>query len=186
MRTINKVLGGIVIAGAAFGTIGAGAGATFTDAIHAQQKITAGTLSVSVSSHETASSVSGKTVTFAPVGPTQSTFSTGPQNAVITNTGDVTASAITLSASDDASDAASNYLRDQLFVRVFSSNVVVYDGPLTGLENNPIAIAGPLSPNQTDDFDTTFYAGGDAAHPSLDNNAQGGVLTPKITVSYTG
>ncbi len=60
MRTINKVLGGIVIAGAAFGTVGTGAGATFTDAIHAQQKITAGTMAVSVSSNEPGASDNGK------------------------------------------------------------------------------------------------------------------------------
>ncbi len=119
------------------------------------------------------------------MGPTSSTFSSGPQHAVITNSGNVRASAIQLSASDDASGAASTALRNQLFVKIESEGATVYDGPLTGLESNPMNVAGPIDPAHTDAFDTTFYAGSGTS-PSLDNNAQGGVVTPKITVSYTG
>jgi hypothetical protein len=185
MRKINKVLGVVIVAGAAFGTIGAGAGATFTDAINAQQHITAGTLSVSVSSSAAGATVVGKTLSFADLGPTQSTFSSGPQHAVIKNDGSVTASAITLSASDDSVGGANRELRNQLYVKIESSGQVAYDGPLTGLENSPITINGDIASGDTDNFDTTFYAGGTTA-PSLNNNAQGGVVTPKITVSYTG
>ena len=180
-------LAGIAVLGIA--GVGIGAGATFTDAVNATQSITAGTLNMTVSG-PTGSTTNGKTVTLAAVGPVASTFSTGPQLVTTTNSGDITASAILLSASDTNNNAT---FKSELYVRISSwsgpnmtgSEVVVYDGTLANMEANPISIMGPILPGQTDPFNVTYYAGSGAA-ASLSNGAMGGVVIPTITVSYQG
>lgn len=182
--------------------VGAGAGATFSDSVHATQRITAGTLNMTVQGPD-GSSTDGKTVTFADTAPEQSTFTTGPQLVTTTNSGNITAQALRLSATDVSNNAA---LHDSLYVEIDSfaapngtgTPVVVYNGLLSALESSPISIQGPIAPNQTDPFYVTYYAGNNGANsdgatgnnldnaPSLENAAEGGVVIPKITVEYTG
>jgi len=180
-------LAGIAVLGIA--GVGIGAGATFTDAVNATQSITAGTLNMTVAG-PTGSTTNGKTVTLAAVGPVASTFTTGPQRVVTTNSGNITASAILLSASDTNNNGT---FQSELYVRIESwagpnmsgAKVVVYDGTLAYMESHPMAIQGPILPGQTDPFDVTYYAGSGSA-ASLSNLAQGGVVFPTITVSYQG
>jgi predicted ribosomally synthesized peptide with SipW-like signal peptide len=191
----------IAIAGtlgvAALGLVGVGTGATFTDAVNTTQQVTAGTINVQLSSTDSSVAISndGKTATFADLGPTQSVFSSGNVPTVITNNGTASANAIQLSASSvyDHTNAASTALHSQMCVQVISpiSGATAYDGPLTGLENNPLALVGPIPAGQTDSFTTRFYAGGPDAGPGcatdgLTNAAEGGVVTPKVTVTYNG
>lgn len=169
--------------------VGVGAGATFTDAVNATQTITAGTLDMTVAGPE-GSTTDGKTVTLASVGPVSSTFTTGAQLVTTTNSGNIVANAIRLSASDVNDNAT---LRSELYVRIDSwsgpnmtgTKSLVYDGTLVNLESHPITIMGPIAAGATDPFEVTFYAGSGSA-PSLTNPAMGGVVTPTITVSYTG
>jgi len=74
------------VAAAGFGLIGAGAGATFTDAVTTTQKVTAGSIDVQLTSSDESVSISsdGKTASFADLGPTQSTFSSGAVPTTIT------------------------------------------------------------------------------------------------------
>jgi predicted ribosomally synthesized peptide with SipW-like signal peptide len=191
MTSKNKFLAAGALGVAALGLVGVGTGASFTDAVHTTQKVTAGTLNMQLSTTASGASVSndGKTVSFKDLGPTQSTFSSGAQPATITNAGNISANAIQLSASDvRGSDPASDALRNELYVRIISpiGGGVAYDGTLTGLEANPLTLTGPVPPNGgTDSFTTEFYAGGGQA-PSLNNAAEGGVVTPTITVTYSG
>src|SRR6476469_2077167 len=177
---------------ASLGLIGAGAGATFTDAVNVQQKITAGTIDMQLTSPNSTVSFSsnGKTATFANLGPTNSTFTSGEVPTTITNHGTVTANAIQLSASDSrGTDPASNALAGQMCVRIVSPIVnggVAYEGSLTYLEAHPVQIEGPVAGNGGTDSCTTEFDAGSRACASLDNAAQGGVVTPKITVSYQG
>jgi len=178
------------VAAAGFGLIGAGAGATFTDAVTTTQKVTAGSIDVQLTSSDESVSISsdGKTASFADLGPTQSTFSSGAVPTTITNRGTATASAIVLSVADvHAGDAASRALASQICVKVVSpiGGQVAYDGKLSGLQDNPLQLSGPVGPGATDSFTTEFYAGsGQCA--SLTNAAEGGVVNPSVTVSYVG
>lgn len=188
MNKQHKIIATIGAGVAGLALIGAGAGATFTDSIHAQQQITAGTLSMTVAGPE-GSSTDGKTVTLAPVGPTQSTFTTGPQKITTTNSGNITASAITLSL--DASNNNNAALLTQVWVKIDSwtapneggSKVEVYNGPLSGLTS--MAITGDVPAGATDPFEMTFYAGSGSA-PSLTNAVMGSYVVPRVTVSYNG
>ena len=110
MAKSRKFLTAGAIGVAAFALIGAGASATFTDAVHADQSITAGTLNMTVTG-PSGSTVSGKTVTFAPLAHVSSTFTTGAQLVTTTNSGNIVATAIKLSASDWTDNAT---LRDQV------------------------------------------------------------------------
>lgn len=183
----TRALAGIAILGIA--GVGIGAGATFTDAVNATQSIEAGTLNMTVAG-PAGSTTDGKTVTLAAVGPVASTFSTGAQLVTTTNSGNITASAILLSASDVNNNAT---FQSELYVRIDSwsgpnqtgTKVVVYDGTLAYMEAHPISIMGPILPGQTDPFEVTYYAGSGSA-PSLSNGAMGGVVIPTITVSYQG
>lgn len=180
------LLSGLGMAGLAL--IGVGAGATFTDSVHGQQVITAGTLSMTVQG-PAGSSTDGKTVTLQDLGPQQSTFTTGEQKIVTTNTGNIKASAILLSASDQNNGAPNSLaLKNALQVKIYSwsapneggSKVLVYQGSLVNFEANSISIVGDVPAGSTDPFTVEFSAS------NLGNEAQGGVVVPKITVDYQG
>ncbi|HEV7148836.1 MAG TPA: hypothetical protein VGN48_17735 [Pedococcus sp.] len=176
------------LAVAGLGLVGAGAGAQFTDAVAVQQHITAGTIDVQLTSSDPSVTLShdGKTATFADLGPTQSTFSSGAIPTVITNHGTATASAIVLSADDlVGSGANSAALASQLCVKIVSSGQTAYDGVLSGLKAHPLQIQGDVPTGGTDSFTTEFYAGSGAC-PSLTNAAQGGDVQPSVTVNYVG
>ena len=186
----RKIAFAAALAVAGLGLVAAGAGAQFTDAVTVQQHITAGTIDVKLSSNNPSVALSndGKTATFADLGPTQSTFSSGPIATTITNAGTATASAIVLSASDLVGAGANNAaLASQLCVRIVSpvGGGEAYNGPLSGLQNSPLSIQGDIPAGGTDSFTTEFYAGSNGC-ASLTNAAQGGVVTPSVTVSYVG
>jgi hypothetical protein len=198
----KKIIVGLAGGVAALSLIGAGAGATFTDSVSAAQSVNAGTLHLGIDQAGGA-----KSYTLPATAPEGSTFTTGPQLVTTRNNGNITANAITLSATDVSNNAA---LKAALYVEIDSytqpdqggQKVVAYNGPLTGLESNPQAIAGPVAPGQTDPFYITFYAGQNGANASgaadvgygnnLDNStdlppaAQGGSVIPTITVTYNG
>lgn len=203
MLHLSRPLAALVGLGAlGVAVVGVGAGATFTDAVNATQSITAGTMNMTVIG-PAGSTTDGKTVTLAALPATGSTFTTGPQKVITTNSGNVTANALTLSASDVNNNAT---LKGELFVEIDSWSgpnetgtlTVAYNGPLSGLEGSPLSIAGPITPGQTDPFNVTFYAGTNGANadgasgsnldnsPSLSSAAQGGTVIPTITVTYTG
>jgi hypothetical protein len=190
MTSTRKLLtaGALVVGALAF--IGAGANATFTDAIHANQSIAAGDLNVSVRG-PAGSSTDGKTVTLAPVGPVGSTFTTGPQRVFAMNAGTIGAHAVKLSAS---ATGGTGSLHSEIYVRIVrwsgangtGAATEVYNDTLANLETRPITITGPVvAPAGWDQFDLTFYAGTDGA-PSLSNLSQGGVVVPTIRVDYEG
>src|SRR6476646_2321656 len=116
---------------ASLGLIGAGAGATFTDAVNVQQKITAGTIDMQLTSPNSTVSFSsdGKTATFANLGPTASTFTSGAVATTITNPCPRAAHATQLSSSHVlGTDAHRAALASELRVKIGSSNQVADDG----------------------------------------------------------
>lgn len=184
---------------------GAGVGAVFADASHSSQRISSGLLKV-VAQGPWASS-DGETTTFAKAGPVGSTFTTGPQPVVIKNTGTVATTSLRVRASADSTNVA---LHDELYVEVDAwqrqdhggSFVVLYNGPLTGLENSPRTLPVQLAPGHRYYAFVTLYAGANGRNPlhaldvgtgsstddapSLTTAAEGGAITPEIHFQFTG
>jgi hypothetical protein len=192
---MNRKKLAVAVAGAASATalIGVGAGASFTDAVAASQSVTAGTLNVGI-----VQAGGGKSLTLQPTGLLGSTFATDPQAVTIVNKGDITANAIFLSASDElGAGDASAALESELHVKITSYNApneqggsnVVWEGKLTDLIAHGQQVAGPLSTTDTDQMEIQFYAGGNDSNGNpvapLDNFAEGGSVTPTITVQYS-
>ena len=186
MRTVNKALIG-VLAGASVvvAVIGTGAGASFTQSIFATQSINAGTLNVTLTGPGT-TSVDGKTITLSTLGPYGSTFTSGVQSITISNQGNIPATQTSLSATERHSGGASgSALASELGVTVRDGSATAYDGLLSGLIANPVALTGTIAPNSTKLLRVTFYAGSGTV-PSLDNAAQGGSVTPTLRLDYSG
>jgi predicted ribosomally synthesized peptide with SipW-like signal peptide len=176
----KKLVVGLAGGAAAVSLLGVGVGASFTDAVSASQTVTAGSMNMGIDQAGGA-----KSYTLPAAGPEGSTFTT-PETLVTTrNNGNITANAITLSASDQNNNAT---LKNALQVVVKSYDgpngtgnlVTAYSGPLRGLESAALAIQGPVAPGQSDPFTVSFSA------TNLDSAAQGGTVIPTITVSYSG
>jgi hypothetical protein len=184
---------------------GAGVGAVFGDANHSSQKISSGSLQVIAQGPWAGSG--GKKTTFADAGPVGSTFTTGPEPVVIKNTGTVATTSLRLRATADSDNAA---LHDELYVEVDAwqkqdrcgSFVVLYNGPLTGLEDSPRTLPVQLEPGHRYYAFVTLYAGANGRNrlhatdvgagssidnaPSLSAAAEGGSITPGIHFDFTG
>jgi predicted ribosomally synthesized peptide with SipW-like signal peptide len=189
-----------VIAVAGLGLIGLGSNATFTQDTISSQQITAGTMKVVI--FEAPATDGGATLTLAAVGPTNSTFTSGDHKVFIKNTGTIAVQEITSTPGVVASGAANTALAAQVYLCEVSSGQVIYNGPLALA--GPQAINGSLAVSAMDDYTVNYYAGtmptacgavtavgatavpGNSVAPSLLNTAQGGVITPTMTVSYTG
>jgi|BarGraNGADG00312_2_1021985.scaffolds.fasta_scaffold11845_3 predicted ribosomally synthesized peptide with SipW-like signal peptide len=214
MALSRKLLTSGAIGVAAFALIGVGASATFTDAVHANQTVTAGTIGVTITNAAGTLSADGKTITLPPVGPVGSTFETSNGAIWVTNTGNVTVTAAAFQLGQTTNGStASAYLRDQLNVCIKSTDSsgtwVEANGRLmTGVNLVPSVVENPitLAPGESMPFSVNFYAGKDSAcgtvssdgpntasrwgsyvtPASLTNAAQGGVVTPTLTFSFTG
>jgi hypothetical protein len=189
----------------AVAVFGAGVGAVFADANHASQKISSGSLQVIAQGPW--ASTDGETTTFADVGPVGSTFTTGPQPVVIKNTGTVATTSLRVRATADSDNVA---LHKELYVEVDAwqkqdrcgSFVVLYNGPLTGLEDSPRTLPVQLAPGHRYYAFVTVYAGANGRNPlhaldvgtgssnddapSLTAAAAGGAITPRIHFDFTG
>jgi hypothetical protein len=152
--------------------VGMGAGATFTDAVHADQTITAGTMHVTVSSTTGTLSSDGRTITLPSFGPVGSTFETDQNIITVHNSGNipVTTAAFQLSETHGSS-AASAALRNQMNVCIKSTDPsgtwTEGNGPLTtGVALTPSVVenAVTLQPGDTMTFSVGFYAGQDSTH----------------------
>jgi predicted ribosomally synthesized peptide with SipW-like signal peptide len=174
----------------ALGLVGVGTGATFTDAVHNSQQVTAGTLDVQLAADGATGALStdGKTFTFPAAGPVTSDWTSGPQALFINNMGTIPAKAITLSASETHNaDSQSASLLSEMWVKIYSwsapnTPVLVVDEPLSTLLSHPIAISGAIPAPGQDWFSTEFHA----PAAGFTNPSEGGVVTPSVTVSYEG
>jgi predicted ribosomally synthesized peptide with SipW-like signal peptide len=182
----NAAMAG-VLGVAGLGLIGLGAHATFTQTAYTQQQITAGTMNVALSSD--GGTWSSPTLTMANVGPVGSNFTTGDQQVLITNNGNITVTGMTLTFSDpvanftfDSEAQICLYRSGALFNNSFDS--------FTGSVTVPLSIA----PGGTDAFYVNVYAGsgftapacGNDGSAALTNGALGGVVNPTLTAVFTG
>lgn len=199
---IRTLLASSVAAVAGLGLIGVGSNAVFTQDTVSNQQITAGTMKV-VISEGAATDSSGPTLTLSAFGPTNSTFTTGDHTVMITNKGNIAVQEIVATPGNTvASGTANAALASQVYLCEVSSGQVIYNGPLASAGAQ--AINGTLAAGATDNYSVNYYAGkaqtacgavttpgatavaGISTAPSLTNEAQGGVINPTMTVSYTG
>jgi predicted ribosomally synthesized peptide with SipW-like signal peptide len=179
------MVGALGVAG--LGLIGLGAHATFTQTAYTQQQITAGTMNAELSS--SGGTWSSPTLTMANVGPVGSNFTTGDQQVIITNNGNIAITGVTLTFSDPSANATFDseaqiclYKGGALYNNSFDA--------FTGSVNIPLSIA----PGNTDSFYVNVYAGSGFATPacgndgagSLTNGALGGVVNPTLTAVFSG
>jgi len=193
---------------AGLGLVGAGAHAVFTQNTVSSQQVTAGTMNVTLSS--TAPDAAGNntpTLTFANFGPTNSSFTTGDLPVLITNNSNITVLEIESTPSDtfDGSGgptSPNSRLAAEAYLCEVSSGEVIYNGPLAAAPAQ--GITGFLAPSATDNYSVNIYAGsettacgsvvttgatavsGTSTAPALNKDAEGGVINPTLTVSYSG
>jgi predicted ribosomally synthesized peptide with SipW-like signal peptide len=212
LRTI-AVVGGLGVAGLAL--IGAGAAATFTQNTTSSQQITAGTMNVTLSAPG-ASGNNTANIALANVGPVGSTFTTPATVVTITNNGNIPVSEIALQVGDTTNNAtlkseawACFYSDGQLLVNEPLTTVEGYGAATVGGAIAPgatdtytfVIYAGSIDNGCGATFTgfsgsayTTNEPYGGAAPTfgpntgaaDLTNAAQGGVLTPTLTVTYSG
>lgn len=206
---------------AALALIGAGASATFNDAVDANQKVTAGTMNLVISNGAGGTvSPDGKSVTLPDVGPTGSTFETTHKVITVTNNGDIPVKSLAFQMGGTRGTSQASYsLWNQVNVCIKSTDKsgtwTEGNGPLTtAVALKPTVAQNPvnLDPGQSMTFSVDFYAGKDSANcdakysdgpntnnawyahnggdyqtpASLTNDAMSGVVTPKLTFSFTG
>jgi predicted ribosomally synthesized peptide with SipW-like signal peptide len=155
---------------AAFALIGAGATASFNDSVDATQKVTAGTMSLRVTSPGARTSGDGRTVTLPNVGPVSSTFETHNNLITVTNNGNIPVASLEFQMKESHTDTnASIALVSQLNVCIkshdFSGTWVEGNGPLRNgvslfpsVSQNPI----PLAVGESLTYSVDFYAGQDS------------------------
>ena len=150
--------------------VGIGTNEVFTAQTTSHQQITAGTLSVAISSPSGSPDCSSasdgcQSLTLPPVGPTTSSFTTGDQAIIVTNTGNIALNELGLSfaVTNSTSDLAT-----EAYVCLGTTGVgsggtfsQIYNGPLAGLVGGSyIQNGSPLMvPNSTYSFVVNVYAG---------------------------
>jgi predicted ribosomally synthesized peptide with SipW-like signal peptide len=196
---------------AGLGLVGAGAHAVFTQNTVSSQQITAGTMNVQLSTTAVGANLSanGQTLTFANFGPTGSTFTTGDLAVTITNYSNFAVSEL-VSTPGDTYDGSggpaspNSLLAAEAYLCETSSGTVIYNGLLSAAPAQPIGgtLAAYPTSGDTDGYTVNIYAGsvttacgsgtsgtavsGTSTAPTLAQGAQGGVIDPTLTVSYSG
>jgi hypothetical protein len=168
-RSVVALVGAGILGIAA---VGLGAGATFTDAVHANQTITAGTMHLTLTSAHGDVSSDGQTITLPSFGPVGSTFETGQNTITVRNDGDIPATTVAFQLTEThGSSDASAALLNQMNVCIMSTDPsgtwTEGNGPLTtGLALNPTVHENPvvLRPGHSMTFSVGFYAGQDSTH----------------------
>jgi hypothetical protein len=193
MRNINKVLVALVVGGAAFGTVGAGAGASFIDSPSANDTVNTGTLLIDLSSSDghVGSAVLGTpaSITLTSIGPVGSNF-TATKKITATNNGSVTGTItnVALSATGDTTPLATDLhttVYDSAFTKQLCSGTVAHcEGANLATAVDPAGIV--LNPGDSYTFIVQTYAGGVTGAPALTNVDEGKSLSETLQYTVTG
>ena len=153
------ILGGLCVA--ALALIGAGAAAQWTTQTTSSQTITAGNLSVVLSSPNAISGQNTTDLTLPNIGPVGSSFISTPQLITITNNGSLTANEINLKVTDSPGNSAGSALASEMYLCLYSDSNIVFNGLLSTDEAlGNTAVGGTVLPNGgTDTYTAVFYAG---------------------------
>lgn len=213
LRTI-AILGALGVA--AIALIGAGAAATFTSNTTSQQQITAGTMNVVLSATGAKAGNNTPNLTLADVGPVGSTFSTTPTLVTITNKGNIPVTEVTLKLTDTNNNStlrsevwACFYSDAEVLFNEPLTTVEGYGAAQVAGNIAPgatdtytvIFYAGQVDNGCGAAFTgfssgayTTYESysgsapvlGSNSGAASLTNPAEGGVITPMLTLGYQG
>lgn len=180
MALSRKVLIVGALGVAAVALVGAGAGATFTDAVNATQTVTAGTMNVQITDGGGGTvSGDGKTVTLPAFGPTGSTFETTHRIITVTNNGNITVTTAAFQMNEShVGTANNNALLAQTNVCIQSTDAsggpwTEGNGPLmTAVALHPTVVENPvhLVAGQSMTFSVDFYAGQDSTCHSVSSD----------------
>ena len=190
MRNINKVLIGLAIGGAAFATVGAGAGADFVDMPTAHQTINSGTMLIQLTSGShtsTSDAVTPASITLDPIGPTASTFSV-TKDITAKNVGTVAGTLTNLQLSDSGPDTTP--LANDIYVVVYGPNygTQLCSNTIAKCEGVNLASKYPggisLAPGDSAAFHVVYYAG--KYVPALTNADEGKILNTTLTYTFSG
>ncbi|HEV7148837.1 MAG TPA: hypothetical protein VGN48_17740 [Pedococcus sp.] len=182
----RRIVAASALAISAFGLIGAGASAQFTELTPLKEHITAGTLDIALSSRAPGSVVTarGKKLTFASVGPTNATFTTGAQPMRFTNSGSIAAHSIVVAAAPLPAFATrtSAAFEQQVCVHLVVEGATLYDGPLRRMQPSLRALTVPAHTSVPATVE--FYAGHGTC-PALTPSAMGGSITPGFRATFS-
>jgi len=193
MAFSRKVLTAGAFGVAALALIGTGAGATFSDAVHANTTVNAGTMDLQITNGAGGVvSADGKTVTLPAVGPTGSTFESTHRVITVRNNGDVPVTTDSFQMTEShVGTANNNALLAQTNVCIKSTDPsgtwTEGNGPLTtAIALHPTVVENPvvLRPGQAMTFSVDFYAGRDSANCSPVSSD--GPSTKKAWDGYSG
>jgi hypothetical protein len=187
VRNINKVLVALTIGGAAFGTIGAGAGADFIDHPSAQQQVNTGTLLVSLASgnHSAdATAVTPAAITLDSIGPTNSSFK-DYKTITATNKGTVTGtvSDVELATAGDVDPLANDA---HISISVDNGGYVCSGTVAHCTAVNLVPGGYTLAPGASMAIHISTYAGGNTGAPALTNVDEGKVLNETFNYTVNG
>jgi len=149
---------------AGLGLVGAGAHAAFTATTTSNQTISAGTLSVVLSSPG-ATGNGTATISLPSVANAGSTFISPAQLITITNNGSLTANEINLKVTDSPTNSLGldngGALATEMYLCLYSDSNIVFNGLLSADEAlGNMAVGGTVLPNGgTDTYIAVFYAG---------------------------
>ena len=198
--------GALSVAG--LGLIGVGTHATFSVDPAANQVISSGTLAVAASSPSDPSCLTSAAnctdITLTSSANNGSSFTTGPEELVLTNVGTLPAFYTTLGITN--ADPSNALASEAYLCLTDSNNNVLYNGPFSGASSLSFHDSIPVSAaagNQLIDF-VSIYAGSGSsqcgavttpyhtgvtgsnpAAPSLTNDAMGQSIDPTFTFTFT-
>jgi predicted ribosomally synthesized peptide with SipW-like signal peptide len=184
MAYSRKVLTVGALSVAALALIGTGAGATFHDSVQAQQTITAGNLSVLISSGS--ESTYGKTVTLSTLSDEPSHFSAPPETITVKNNGSVPATVTGFTAADTNNNAA---LEGALNIQLVSGGHEICNDLLSTLVAGTIPWGATIPTGGSMSVSVTFSSTANSDRNNgtgLPQGAQGGWVTPTLTANVTG
>lgn len=188
MRNINKLLIGATVAGAAFATVGSGAGAVFLDTPVASQQVETGTVLISLSdgtNTATGTTMDSASLSLAPIGPTGSTFKKVVK-ITATNHGTVagTITNIQLASTGDsqlAKDIHTTIYKSDWATQICSGSIAHCSGPNLTPDGSVT-----LAPNASVTLIVETYAGGPSGAPALTNIDEGRTINETLQFTVTG
>ena len=148
---------------AGLGLVGAGAHAVFTATTTSAQTISAGTLSVVLSSPG-ATGNGTATISLPSVANAGSTFISPAQLITITNNGSLTATEINLKVTDSPTNSPGldngGALATEMYLCLYSDSNILFNGLLSADEAlGNMAVGGTVPIGGTDTYTAVFYAG---------------------------
>jgi hypothetical protein len=191
---------------AGLGLIGAGAHAQWTTSTQSNQNITAGTLSLVLTSPTAVSGDNTTILQLASVGPVGSSFMSTPQQDVINNNGSLDANEINMQVADTPDNGAGTAVASGVSMCLYSDGEVTFNGLLSAFESaGNFGWVGSIPSGGTDTYWVVLYSGtqdtgcgsvsglsnalypqspGTSVAPELLTAAEGGTDTVSVTVTY--